>query len=92
MDIAKVIGTVVATRKDQSLVGTRFLIVQPLDQKQEPSGKPIVALDTKGTAGKGELVYLLSGGDAAIFLPDKPMPVDIVVVGIVDSITLSEEM
>lgn len=92
MDIAKVIGTVVATRKDPSLVGTRLLIVQPLNHKREPVGSPIVAMDTEGAAGQGEIVYLLSGGDAAIVVPDRPMPVDIAVVGIVDSITLDEEM
>ena len=91
MDIAKVIGTVVATRKDSSLVGTRLLIVQPLNQKKEPAGKPIIAMDTEGSAGRGETVYLLSGGDAAIVIPGRPMPVDIAVVGIVDSITVSEE-
>jgi len=91
MDIAKVIGTVVATQKDPTLVGTRLLIVQPLDHKEEPVGSPIVAMDTNGSAGQGEIVYLLSGGDAAIVIPDRPMPVDIAVVGIVDSITFSEE-
>lgn len=91
MDIAKVIGTVVATRKDQSLVGTRLLIVQPLNRRQEPVGSPVVAMDPEGAAGQGEIVYLLSGGDAAIVVPGKHMPVDIAVVGIVDSITLEEE-
>lgn len=91
MDIGKVIGTIVATRKDPSLVGTRLLIVHPLNHKKEPVGEPIIAMDTEGAAGRGEIVYLLSGGDAAIVIPDKPMPVDIAVVGIVDSITFEEE-
>ena len=46
MDLGKVIGTVVATRKDPSLEGTRLLLVQPLDEKYEPISEPLVAVDT----------------------------------------------
>ena len=53
MDLAKVIGTVVATRKDPSLEGTRLLIVQPLDEKQNPISDPTVAVDTLHDAGVG---------------------------------------
>lgn len=91
MDIGKVIGTIVATRKDPSLVGTRLLIVQPLNHKRESVGEPTIAMDPEGSAGRGEIVYLLSGGDAAVVIPGRPMPVDMAVVGIVDSITFSEE-
>ena len=51
MDLAKIIGTVVATRKDPSLEGTRLLVVQPLDEKQEPISDPLVAVDTLNDAG-----------------------------------------
>ena len=88
MDLAKVIGTVVATRKDPSLEGTRLLVVQPLDEKQAPISEPIVAVDTLNDAGVGEIVYIVTGGDAVSVIPGKRMPVDVAIVGIVDSISL----
>ncbi len=91
MDIGKVIGTVVATRKDPSLEGTRLLVVQPLDEKHTPISEPLVAVDTLQDAGVGEIVYMVTGGDAVGVLPGKRMPVDVAIVGIVDSISLIEE-
>ncbi len=88
MDLAKVIGTVVATRKDPSLEGSRLLIVQPLDEKQNPISEPLVAVDTLNDAGVGEIVYIVTGGDAVSVTPGKRMPVDVAIVGIVDSISL----
>ena len=55
MQLARVIGTVVATVKNDSLKGRKLLIVQTLNWKLEPSGKPMVAVDAVG-AGVGELV------------------------------------
>lgn len=88
MDLAKVIGTVVATRKDPSLDGTRLLVVQPLDEKQNPISDPLVAVDTLNDAGVDEIVYIVTGGDAVSVIPGKRMPVDVAIVGIVDSISL----
>lgn len=88
MDLAKVIGTVVATRKDPSLEGTRLLIIQPLDEKYNPISEPLVAVDTLHDAGAGEIVYIVTGGDAMSVVPGKRMPVDVAIVGIVDSISL----
>ena len=90
MDLAKVIGTVVATRKDVSLEGTRLLIVQPLDEKQNPISDPTVAVDTLHDAGVGEIVYIVTGGDAVSVIPGKRMPVDVAIVGLVDSLSLTE--
>ena len=91
MDIGKVIGTVTATRKDPSLVGTRLLIVQPLDEKENPCATPLVAVDTLQDAGVGENVYFVTGGDAVSVSPGKRMPVDVAIVGLVDSISLSPQ-
>ena len=91
MDLGKVIGTVVATRKDPSLEGTRLLLVQPLDEKYEPISEPLVAVDTLHDAGVNEIVYIVTGGDAVSVIPGKRMPVDVAIVGIVDSLTLLEE-
>ena len=91
MDIGKVIGTIVATRKDPSLVGYRLLVVQPLDAEGESIGDPVTAVDIQGAAGYGELVYIVTGGDAAFVSAERAMPVDVAVVGRVDSITVIEE-
>ena len=90
MDIGKIIGTVVATRKDPSLEGTRLLIVQPLDENHNPIASPLVAVDTLLDAGVGETVYMVTGGDAAGVLPDRRMPVDVAIVGIVDTVSLPD--
>ena len=87
MDIGKVIGTVVATRKDSSLTGTRLLIVQRLDGNGNSIGKPIVATDTHCQAGRGDTIYMVTGGDAVGVLPERKMPVDAAIVGIVDSVS-----
>lgn len=92
MDIGKVIGTVVATRKDPSLEGTRLLIVQPLDEKHTPKSDPLVAVDTLQDAGVGEIVYIVTGGDAVGVIPGRRMPVDVAIVGLVDSMSLTEEL
>ena len=91
MDIGKVIGTVVATRKDPSLEGTRLLVVQPLDEKHTPIFEPLVAVDTLQDAGVGEIVYIVTGGDAVGVLPGRRMPVDVAIVGLVDSMSLTEK-
>jgi ethanolamine utilization protein EutN len=83
MHLARVIGDVVATRKDESLIGTKLLLVQPLDANSEPAGRPLVAVDAVG-AGVGEYVFFVRGKEASFpFLPAEP-PVDAGIVGIVD--------
>ena len=88
MDLGKVIGTIVATRKDPTLEGSRLLVVQPLDEKRNPIAEPLVAVDTLHDAGVGETVYYVTGGDAVSVIPGKRMPVDVAIVGLVDSISL----
>jgi ethanolamine utilization protein EutN len=83
MLLARVIGNVVATRKDEALVGSKLLLVQPIDARRAPVGKPLVAIDGVG-AGAGEHVIYLKGREAAHpFLP-KDVPTDAAIVGIVD--------
>ena len=83
MQLARVIGDVVATRKDDALTGLKLLLVQPLDPERQPVGRPIVAADATG-AGVGENVFLVRGREAAFpFYPAEP-PVDAAIVGIVD--------
>jgi microcompartment protein CcmK/EutM len=83
MQLARVIGQVVATRKDENLVGIKLLLVQPLTADRQPVGRPLVAVDSVG-AGTGEVVFLVRGKEASFpFYPVEP-PVDAGIVGIVD--------
>jgi len=83
MQLAKVIGDVVATRKDENLIGIKLLIVQPLNADRQASGRPLIAVDAVG-AGVGEHVFFVRGKEASFpFYPVEP-PVDAGIVGIVD--------
>ena len=83
MFLARVVGTVVATRKDPSLVGMKLLVLQPIKNDGTPSGKTLVAVDSVG-AGVTEQVFYVRGREASVpFLPDE-VPTDAAVVGIVD--------
>lgn len=86
MQIARVIGTVVATVKNESLAGRKFLIVQTLDAGLEPKGKPTIALDSVG-AGEGELVFWCRGKEASFPFKRDETPTDCTIVGIIDSDT-----
>ena len=83
MFLARVIGTVVATRKDAGLHGTKLLVIQPMGAEGAASGRPLVAVDSVG-AGAGEDVFYVRGREASFpFLPDE-VPTDAAIVGIVD--------
>ena len=83
MQLAKVIGDVVSTRKDGNLVGIKLLIVQPMTPDRKDAGRPFVAVDAVG-AGVGEDVFFVRGKEASFpFYPVEP-PVDAAIVGIVD--------
>ena len=83
MQLARVIGDIVVTRKDESLVGIKLLIVQPLTPAREAAGRPLIAADAVG-AGVGEEVFFVRGKEASFpFHPAEP-PVDAGIVGIVD--------
>ena len=86
MQLARVIGTVVATVKSDGLEGVKFLIIQPLDRQQNPKGDPVVAADAVHMAGPGELVYYVSAREAAVAMPNTFVPVDQAIVGIVDAV------
>ncbi len=86
MQLARVVGTVVATVKAEGLEGLRFLIVQPLDRGQAPVGRPVVAVDAVAMAGPGELVYVVASREAALACPEPFVPVDHAIVGIIDAV------
>lgn len=83
MQLARVIGDVVASVKDANLSGIKLLILQPIAVSGEPSGRTLIAVDSVG-AGVGEHVFFVRGREAAFpFYPAEP-PTDAAVVGIVD--------
>jgi ethanolamine utilization protein EutN len=86
MQFARVIGTVVATRKYEDLDGIKFLVIQPLTKQLEPIGEPVVAADGTAQAGPGELVFIVGSREAAQALPEPFVPVDHAIVGIVDDV------
>lgn len=84
MQLARVIGTVVATVKNDSLEGRTLLVIQSLNARLEPQGSPLVAVDSVG-AGTGELVFWCRGKEASFPFKREDTPTDCTVVGIVDS-------
>ncbi len=86
MQLARVIGTVVATIKSPGLEGVKLLVIQPLDRHQRPVGSQLVAADAVHMAGPGELVYFVAAREAAQAMPDPFVPVDHAIVGIVDAV------
>ena len=84
MQIARVIGNLVSTIKNESLNARKLLIVQTLDADLKPIGKPMVALDSVG-AGVGELVFWCRGKEASFPFKRENTPTDCTIVGIIDS-------
>ena len=91
MVLARIVGTVVATRKDARLVSNKLLLARPVDPRDRSrlEGGYLVAVDTVD-AGVGETVLIVSGSSARMASGMKDCPVDAAIVGIVDSVDLSE--
>ena len=89
MILAKVVGTVVATRKDPRLVSTKLLIARAVDPRGKADGNYLVAVDTVD-AGAGETVLIVSGSSARMASGMKDCPVDAAIVGIVDAVEVNE--
>ena len=85
MLLARIVGTVVATRKDPRLVSCKLLLARPVDPNGQNEGNHLVAIDTVD-AGVGETVLIVSGSSARMAAGMKDLPVDAVVVGIVDQV------
>ncbi|MGB9975664.1 EutN/CcmL family microcompartment protein [Thermovenabulum sp.] len=92
MIIAKVVGNVVATKKNEGLTGAKLLVVKPINKKNEygellEEEKYLVAVDSVG-AGIGETVLLVTGSTATKIMNDANAPVDAAVIGIIDEIEI----
>jgi microcompartment protein CcmK/EutM len=84
MQLARVVGTVVATRKEESIQGLKLLVVRPLDEEGRESGNALVSADAVG-AGPDEVVLIAAGSSARQTLVTDKRPIDSVVMAIVDS-------
>ena len=96
MFVAKVTGSLVATQKVTSMTGRKLLVVEPyrLDPQTRSSltgtGRSLVAVDTVG-AGEGELVLITQGSSARLTPETKSLPIDTVIIGIVDSVHMDHQ-
>lgn len=90
MLLGRVIGVVVPCALAEGLASTPMLLLQPLDKRGAPKGRPLVAADGTRMAGPGELVYYEGGREAALALDPWFVPVDHAIIGIVDGLHLEE--
>ena len=86
MKFGRVIGTVVASRRYEGLEGVKLLLVQPLDEDRQPSGRVEVAADATAQAGPGHLVFMVASREGAQAMPEMFVPVDLAITGIVDQV------
>jgi len=84
MQLARVIGTLVATRKDEKMEGMKFLIVRPINPDGEEIANAVVAVDAVG-AGVGEVVMIATGSSARQTVLTDRRPCDAVIMAIVDT-------
>lgn len=89
MQMARVIGDVVATYKDPAFESTRLMLVQPINADGSNAGRPLVAVDSVG-AGVGETVFFVRGREASFPFHPIEMPTDAGIVGIVDQYSVAD--
>ena len=85
MDLARVLGRVVATRKIEGLDGVALQWIQPLDEDGHGAGSPLVACDA-AQSGPGDLVFFVDGREASMALRVRSVPVDATIVGHVEEV------
>lgn len=90
MQLARVVGSVVATRKETSLQGIKLLVVRPLDENGRESGNAIISADAVG-AGPDEVVLIAAGSSARQTTVTDKRPVDSVILAIVDSWSVGDD-
>lgn len=91
MLFARVVGKVVCTRKDEKLVGTKLLLVQPVDLSGAAKGTPLVAVDAVGS-GEGEFVLIVQGSSARQTRQTEGSPVDCAIFAVVDYVDKDGEV
>ncbi len=91
MILGQVVGNVVATVKDEQLAGEKLLLVQLMNKKREPVGRPAAAIDVVD-AGQGDFVFLVRAREAALATFPVVGPVDLAIVGIVEQLDSLENL
>lgn len=87
MNLCKVLGSVTATEKHPAFLGRKLMVVQPLDEQQQPMGSSFLAVDHTSSAGEGDLVLVMrEGGGVRQILGDKTLPIRSLIVGVVDAV------
>jgi ethanolamine utilization protein EutN len=90
MQIARVVGTVVATQKHRTFEGAKLLLVQPVSIDDTPRGTPLLAVDAVGAGVHEKVLIVLEGRAAGEALGRKAAPVDAAVIGIIDQLDVQE--
>jgi len=90
MQIARVVGTVVATQKHRKFEGAKLLLVQPLNVDDTPRGTALLAVDGVGAGVNEKVLVVLEGRAAGEALGKKAAPVDAAIIGIIDTVTIHE--
>ena len=90
MTICNVIGDIVSTVKNDRFTGKKIMIVQPLDLDNNPDGKAFLAIDTVQAGVNDRVLVLREGGSARIIFEDNEIPLQAVIVGVIDGIEISE--
>ena len=90
MQIARVIGTVVATQKNKKFEGAKLMLVQPLNIDDTPRGHALLAVDGVGAGVDERVLVVLEGRAAGEALGKKGAPVDAAVIGIIDTVTVDD--
>ena len=91
MQLARVLGPLVATQKHPKLQGAKLLIVQPLSLDDTPRGTPLLTIDSVGAGVGDKVLIVIEGRAAGDALRRRAAPVDAAIVGIVDEVQLSAE-
>ena len=91
MLLGRIVGTVVATRKDPRLVSSKLMVVRPVDPKGKMDSQHLVAVDTVD-AGIGETVLVVSGSSARMASGLKDTPVDAAIIGVVDTVDVERDV
>jgi ethanolamine utilization protein EutN len=91
MQIGRVVGSLVATQKHRKFEGAKLLLVQPLNLDDTPRGTALLAVDSVGAGVHEKVLVVLEGRAAGEALGRKAAPVDAAIIGIVDTVTLTED-
>jgi ethanolamine utilization protein EutN len=91
MQIARVIGTVVSTRKNRKFDGAKLMLVQPLNLDDSPRGNALLAIDGVGAGVDEKVLVVLEGRAAGEALGNKGAPVDAAIIGIIDTVSIAAD-